>query len=88
LTPQPLHTEEGSGLLLDQFRDSEVLQGMLGAALKQLDMLEIEILRARDVMCLESAPRFMLELIAKIVGQDCGAPRDRIHDPHQGRSAA
>lgn len=71
MTTQALNTDEGAGLLLEQFRDSEVLRALVSAALKQLDLLEAEILQARDAMCLEHAPRFMLELIAKIVGQEC-----------------
>lgn len=62
---------EGLSLLLEQFRDSEVLKGLVSSSLKQLDLLESEILAARDSMSLEKAPRFMLERIAKIVGQEC-----------------
>jgi hypothetical protein len=62
---------EGLSLLLEQFRDSEVLKGLVSSSLKQLDLLESEILAARESMSLENAPRFMLERIAKIVGQEC-----------------
>lgn len=71
MTPHVSHTEEGSGFLLEQFRDSEIIGALVGAALKQLDILEAEILRMREAMSLENAPRSMLELVAKIVGQEC-----------------